>query len=347
MRRAGQSETSVVPDLMVTAVGTAVVASVVGGRTLVYGVQLVPERWRRTTEWLVVGSAAAFAISCGLWPPRDSGERVFAFVIAALPGLLTYLACRSAAASALVTILPLYYAIADAVRDRALHAPAIGLDRAVSLRPEWIAVYGSHYVFVLLPLFVARDERLFRRVMTVYLIVFIVGYLGFLAYPTVAPRPMAVAGDGFAAWCLRLNYSLDTPFNCFPSLHVAVSVVAALACHRVHRGVGTAACVWALLIGVSTLYTKQHYAVDVMAGALIGYVAYLVLLRSYPREDVPEADRRLAPRRALGAVVAFGVLIGSLWVLYATKIRAEGQCGTCGYAIRRVPESRIDENHAE
>jgi membrane-associated phospholipid phosphatase len=291
MRSPAQSDNSVVVDVMVLAVGTGVVASVAGGRTLVYGVERLPEGWRRATEWAFVGSAAAAAVFCSLWAERLGAERVVPFVLAATPGLLTYLACRSASASALVTILPLYYAIGEAVRDRPLHAPAIALDHAVSLQPEWIGVYMSHYVFVLLPVFVVGDREFFRRVMRAYLMAFIIGYIGFLVYPTVSPRPVAVPGDGLAAWCLRLNYSLDTPYNCFPSLHVAVSVLAALACYRVHARLGMAAGVWAALIGVSTLYTKQHYAIDVIAGALLGYVAYVVMLRDYKAES--DATRRV------------------------------------------------------
>jgi membrane-associated phospholipid phosphatase len=321
MRSSAQSDKVCVIDMMVLAVGTGAVASVVGGRTLVYGIQRLPERRRRSAEWLLVVATAALAMVCGLSPERFGAEqRVLPFVLATVPGLLTYLACRSAAASVLVTILPLYFVIADAVRDGRLHAPATAFDRALPLQAGWIGVYGSHYVFVLLPLFVVRDGPYFRRVMSAYLMVFVVGYIGFLAYPTVAPHPTTVSGDGFAAWCLRLNYSLDSPYNCFPSLHVAVSVVAALACYRVHAGVGIAACIWAALIGLSTLYTKQHYAVDVVAGALLGYVAYVACLHSYARGTITENGRRAAPRRALSAAAVFAILVGLLWILYTTGL---------------------------
>jgi membrane-associated phospholipid phosphatase len=55
--------------------------------------------------------------------------------------------------------------------------------------------------------------------------------------------------------------------------------VAAFACYRVHRVVGVAAIIWAGLIGVSTVYTKQHYVVDVPAGVALALVAY----RARPR----------------------------------------------------------------
>ncbi len=129
-------------------------------------------------------------------------------------------------------------------------------------------------------------------------------------------RATSVPGTGFAVWCLRLTYSLDTTFNCFPSLHVAHSFVAALACYRVHKGVGIAAAFWALLTGVSTVYTRQHYAADAIAGALIAFVAYLVFLRGYRRENVPDDVRRLAPRRAMAVVAVFGLCVAFVWSLY-------------------------------
>jgi membrane-associated phospholipid phosphatase len=45
--------------------------------------------------------------------------------------------------------------------------------------------------------------------------------------------------------------------------------VSALTCHRVHRGVGTAAVLCAALVGASTLFTKQHYVLDAIAGMFL------------------------------------------------------------------------------
>jgi membrane-associated phospholipid phosphatase len=245
---------------------------------------------------------------------------VFVFLLAALPGVLAYLVWRTMLASAVVLLVPVYFAIGGAAPGRTLHMPWLALDRAIPLQPAWEIVYGSLGVFVLLPLLVVRHQPLFRRALKCYLMVLTIAYVGFAAYPTVGPRPAAVPGPGFFSWWLRLNYSLDWPYNCFPSLHVAHSFVSALACYRVHRGVGVAAAFWAALIGVSTLYTKQHYAVDVIAGAFIAYVAYLLFLRGYARERVPEIDRRHAPRRALIVVAIYGLGIAFLVVLYQSGV---------------------------
>jgi membrane-associated phospholipid phosphatase len=272
---------------------------------------LVPVPWRRTTEWLLITGAVAVAILFQVLPD------VFVYVLAVLPGLVAYLAWRTVLASALVSLAPLYFVIGDMTRGRAASAPALAFDRFVPLQPEWMLAYGSLYVFaVLLPLLVVRRQELFRRAVQSYLFVMILAYVGFLLYPTIAPRPAAVPGDGFAAWSLRLAYSLDPPHGCFPSLHVAYSFVSALTCYRVHRRVGVAAVLWAVVIGVSTLYTKQHYLVDVIAGAAAAFVAYGLFLRPHPRTAVSELDARRAPYRAMVAVAIFGVMIVGFWIAY-------------------------------
>jgi membrane-associated phospholipid phosphatase len=218
---------------------------------------------------------------------------------------------------AFVLLVPLYIFIAQLMPGRALHAPALALDRLVPLQPAWALVYGSLYLFlIVLPVFVVRQEDQIRRTVLAYLMVWMTAYVCFLAYPTVAPRPVELIGEGFAVWGLRFLYSADPPYNCFPSLHVAHSFVSALTCYRVHRGMGIAATLCAALVGVSTLYTKQHYVLDVIAGIFLACVAYAVFLRDYPRERVPELERRLAPVFALCVIGILGIAFACFRVAY-------------------------------
>ena len=165
-----------------------------------------------------------------------------------------------------------------------------------------------------------HQQELVRRTINAFLAIWLFSYVVFLVYPTIASRPQEYPGEGFAAWGLRVVYSIDHSYNCFPSLHVAQCFLAALTCFRVHRGVGAVALVWAFLVGVSTLYTKQHYALDAIAGAIIGYVAYRIFLRSYPHEAVPEHERRLAPVLAMLAIAIYALFVGLFWILYRLGI---------------------------
>lgn len=218
---------------------------------------------------------------------------------------------------ALMLLVPVYLVISDFNRDRPQHAPELALDRLVPLIPGWSIVYGALYLFlILLPVFVIRQEGHIRRTFVAYVAVWLIAYAWFLAYPTIAPRPASVIGDGFGEWGLRALYGSDPPRNCFPSLHVAHSFVSALACYRLHRGVGVAAVICASLVAVSTLFTKQHYVADVLAGIPLAFVAYFIFLRTYPREKIPALDRRAAPAVAVGVLTLPILSVIGSWIVY-------------------------------
>ena len=219
----------------------------------------------------------------------------------------------------LMLLVPCYLVIAAYTRGWTLHLPEMALDRMIPLQPAWAPVYLSYFVFPFLPMLVIRQEELVRRTFLAWLSVWIVGYACFLVYPTILPRPIGEIGEGFFAWFLRGVYDGDPPRNCFPSLHVATPFVAALSCWRVHRGVGLAAGLWAALVAVSTLFTKQHYVADVISGIFLAGAAWVVFLRNCPRVTTPELDRRVAPLLLLGLIGIYGLVVAGLWVAYQMK----------------------------
>ena len=219
----------------------------------------------------------------------------------------------------LVSLVPVYLFIPDFFGGRELHAPALALDYRIPQQPVWVLVYGSLYLFlIMLPVFVVRQEDLIRRTVRAYLAVWITAYICFVLYPTVAPRADdEVPGTGFLVWGLKALYGSDHPYNCFPSLHVAHSFVSALSTYRVNRHLGIFASVCAFFVGLSTLFTRQHYILDVVAGIFLAFVAYAVFLRGARREEVLESDQRLAPALAvlvMAIVAGFG---GCYLLVYA------------------------------
>lgn len=218
----------------------------------------------------------------------------------------------------LFALIPLYIFIPELFPPAARSTPELGVDRLLPLVPGWSLVYGALYLFlIVLPILIVREEELLRRTVHAYLLIWITAYLFFFVlYPTSAPRPPRVIGEGFGVWALGALYSADPPYNCFPSLHVAHSFVSAFASRRVHRGVGNAAMICAALVAVSTLFTKQHWVADVIAGVVLALIAHALFLARYPAGRMPGTDRDVAP--ALAAVVAALVLLGVIgsWVVY-------------------------------
>lgn len=217
----------------------------------------------------------------------------------------------------LLGLVPIYLFIGRPAPGRTLHVPAIALDGTIPLLPSWSLAYGTLYAFLIaLPIFVVREDEHLRRTIRAYLAVWTTAYVCFIVYPTVAPRPVSVDGHGFGAWGLRLLYDMDPPYNCFPSLHVAHSFVSALTCVRVHRGVGFAALAAAFLVALSTLFSKQHYVLDVVAGASIAALYFAIFVGARPLVRVPDLDRQAAPILA-GLLLACSFLgLAGYWIAY-------------------------------
>ncbi len=76
-------------------------------------------------------------------------------------------------------------------------------------------------------------------------------------------------------------YATDTPFNCFPSMHAAISAAVACTWYRYARErrsslrtvVAAAAAVIAVGVILSTLFVRQHTIADEIAGVLLGVVS--------------------------------------------------------------------------
>lgn len=224
----------------------------------------------------------------------------------------------SPAMGALVSLVPLYVFIPSLfLPGRTLHSPALPLDDLVPLQPLWVFVYGALYLFlIVLPVLTIRDEGHVQRTVRAYLLVWLTAYVVFVAFPTAAPRPPKLAGDGFGMWGVWLLYSADPPFNCFPSLHVAHSFVSALTCYRLYRPLGRTCIVAASLVALSTLFTKQHYSLDVIAGIVLAFIAYALFLHPYTPQGVTTLDRHVAVALAVGLFAVLGCGVASLWALH-------------------------------
>lgn len=267
----------------------------------------------RIALWVVVIGSLIFALLVA----RYEWGGVAPYVLALLPTVLAIIVSRSLLAGLFMFLLPMYFVIGQATAGRHHYEPYLAIDRAMPVQPSWIFVYASLYVCAfLLPLMVVRGRALVRQSFKAYLFVMLISYVGFLLYPTVAPRVDLTPVRGFADWLLQVFYDIDQPYGCFPSLHVAYSFVAAFACWHMDRSVGVAAGVWAALIAVSTVYTKQHYVIDAAAGALLAAVAGALFLWKTLPDDGSAEDRLLAPGRALFAVAAYLAAIGVFWLGY-------------------------------
>ncbi len=152
--------------------------------------------------------------------------------------------------------------------------PMSPVDSAVPFVPVTIWIYLSDYFFIIGAYLLAKRREPSVRFILALVSVEVVSLVIFILFPTIIDRaafPLPVGEMGptlkFAWDTLR---TADKPTNCFPSLHIGTVGVSLLLLIRVRRGLERAGWIlWAGLIAVSTLTTKQHYFIDILGGALV------------------------------------------------------------------------------
>jgi membrane-associated phospholipid phosphatase len=147
------------------------------------------------------------------------------------------------------------------------------LDRRIPYILFFALVYFSTYIFVIQPFFVLSDSRLFYWMLSSFVSISLLSSLIHATFPSKIERVEEVASDGLSGRMLDLFQKICKPYGNFPSMHVGLSVPV-VAANFVAGGpiTGGIMLIWGILIALSTLYTKQHYILDVLAGLAGGLV---------------------------------------------------------------------------
>lgn len=154
----------------------------------------------------------------------------------------------------------------------------LDLDSLIPFLPWTASIYfGSYLFWVSHYLFCARQIRPHAyRFFCADLVGKLICLIIFLLFPTETERPL-IGGDGLWDMVMRLLYLKDSPVNLLPSIHCFNSWLCYIGI-RSNKQVPIiyrlASCLIALAIFISTLTTKQHYIIDVLAGAALAELSY-------------------------------------------------------------------------
>ena len=148
--------------------------------------------------------------------------------------------------------------------------PKLAADVVVSPEPFWIWIYLSCYLFVIGAWMVSADGNGRETLAKALTLSGLISGLIFIFSPTTFPRELyPFEGENLSAQTVRFFRLIDVSRNCAPSMHVATSFIAAFAYGSRGPLWAGIALIYASLIAVSTMATKQHYAWDVVTGLLL------------------------------------------------------------------------------
>lgn len=160
------------------------------------------------------------------------------------------------------------------------HAQVIALsawEQRIPWLPQTVWPYLAQYP--LLVVVYARCADLVRctRFLYAVLLAQAVAAVMFLAWPLRYPREAFAAAwppDALSAAVADWVRTMDAPINCLPSLHVTSCLFCMLLAGRGHAPWKLACHGVALASMASTLTFKQHYAIDLPAGAVLALAAW-------------------------------------------------------------------------
>lgn len=189
--------------------------------------------------------------------------------------------------------------------------PVTAMDEAIAFQSVSLVVYFSlwFYVCMAAALLRTRAELLFHA--KVAGVMGTVGLAVFFFWPTAVPLAAGLRETDVAT--LSWLKQVDAAGNACPSLHVAFAVFSGLWLNRSLKemrlpfGLRLLNAAWCIAIAYSTLATKQHVVVDVLAGGILGAVAgsvrYSPMRAGMPKDALAElagsaiaVERPVVPR---------------------------------------------------
>ena len=184
--------------------------------------------------------------------------------------------------------------------------PLTALDHWLAFRPEALVLYVSLWVYVSLPPALVKNFRELFSFGVATLAMSLIGLGIFLFWPTAVP---AFVFDVSGNPLLSILKGMDLTGNACPSLHVSFAVFSGIWMHRILREVQSPGAVlvlnwlWCAGIVYSTVATRQHVVLDVLAGMVLGFAvaaAHVAGLRRFEARGAP-APARTAIGRVPGA----------------------------------------------
>lgn len=167
--------------------------------------------------------------------------------------------------------------------DRVFHDLTSNLDDRIPVVPIFIVFYlGSYFFWIFNYILVSRvsKDNCYRLAIS-DLLGKLTCFIIYITYPTTNIRP-DITTSGVFANLLKFLYNTDAANNLFPSIHVLVSWYCFVGLRNnktIPAWYRYFSLFMAVMISISTLTTKQHVIVDVIAGVVLAELTWQLSLQ--------------------------------------------------------------------
>ena len=140
----------------------------------------------------------------------------------------------------------------------------------------WVLPYVLCYVFWLASIIwiiLKMEDRLFRSFIAACILAFSIGSTTFIFFPTYV-KPATLAGNDCFTLLLRIIHENWGRYDAFPSGHVYITTLLALFFSRWYPQRKFLWILISIIVSFSTLFTGQHYVLDVLGGYAVAFAGY-------------------------------------------------------------------------
>ncbi len=189
-----------------------------------------------------------------------------------------------------VVYFALYFLTENLIPAEKCHVIHCALDDIIPFCEWFLLPYVFWYGLIVFSLvrFALYDVDSFKKLQTYIIITQVCAMLVYIIYPNCQNlRPAVFPRENFLTDCIGLIYAFDTNTGVCPSLHCAYSIGIAsvwLRTKDVSKLAKTFVAIAALLICLSTMFIKQHSAVDFFAALPVCLLAEILVFKVFYKE---------------------------------------------------------------
>ncbi len=178
------------------------------------------------------------------------------------------------------------------------------IDNAIKLIPIFIIPYIYSYIlWFFAPIAISlTSKKNFINYLFGIIVSYIIGFIIFIFFPTIMSRVderlYDNLGNDVLSRLIKIIYDSDGKeygYNLFPSYHCLVSTYCYLGIRKqkeISFSFKTYTLIVAILICMSTIFTKQHYFADILGGVGIAIFTYIIIKIINPGEKITKLQEK-------------------------------------------------------
>jgi hypothetical protein len=201
------------------------------------------------------------------------------------------------------------------------HVPSFTFDfeKSIPFVPLTIIPYMASGIFFCIVFFLCKNKNQLKILTWRMLFVSITAGIFFITVPLRFSFAKPEVSHVILAIPFSFLKTFDSPFNQSPSLHIAFAFIFWSVFKDLSKW-RTFLMIWLILLGISTLTTYQHHVIDILNGAILAHLSFIII--PYRKNDPEYRNFRVANYYFLLA-----------WIFISAALLLNKYIGTEGFIL--------------